>query len=124
MKVSVRGCLTLSEDILIILSLLLIWVFVYYILSYSFGSIFFYHFTSAYGCVFCMLLFNFVNYTFLLLCYVFLLLCMFYFVYYVSLCCSVYCFMCKCVMYYCHQVSTQMQLTNTSNSLFKYLATS
>jgi len=33
--------------------------FVYHILSYSFGPIF-YH--CIYGCMFCMLLFNFVNY--------------------------------------------------------------
>jgi len=38
--------------------------FVYHILSYSFGSIF-YHCT--YGRMFCMFLFNFVNYIFLLL---------------------------------------------------------
>jgi hypothetical protein len=29
-----------------------------------------------YGCVFCVLLFDLVNYVFLLLCYVFLLLCL------------------------------------------------
>jgi hypothetical protein len=35
--------------------------FVYHILSYSIGSIFFYHCTRICGCMFCMLLFNFVN---------------------------------------------------------------
>jgi len=34
--------------------------------------------------------------------------------YCVSLCCSVYCFMCKCVLYYCHRVATQLQSTNIS----------
>jgi hypothetical protein len=46
-----------------------------------FGSIF-YHYIC--GCIFRMLLFNFVN-------YVILLLCMFCSVYSLSLCCSVYC---------------------------------
>jgi len=51
--------------------------------------------------MFGMLLFNFVN-------YVLLLLCTF---------CSVYSvcvlFVCKCVLYYCHRVSSHLQLTNT-----------
>jgi hypothetical protein len=48
--------------------------FVYHILSYSFDYIL-YQFMC--GCMFCMLLSNFVKYVFLLLGYVFLLLCMF-----------------------------------------------
>ena len=44
---------------------------VYHVLSYSFGYIL-YQCTSIYGCMFCMLLFNFVNYVLLLLL---LLLC-------------------------------------------------
>ena len=34
--------------------------------------------------------------------------------YFVFLCRSVYCFLCKCVLYYCHRVATQLQLTNIS----------
>jgi hypothetical protein len=51
-----------------------------HLLSYSFGSILCH---CVYGYMFCMLLFNFVK-------YVFLLLCMFHSVYSVSLCCSLY----------------------------------
>ena len=83
-----------------------------HILPYYFGSILYY---CTYGCVFCMLLFNFVNYVFLLLC-----LCIIIIVMYVPL--WVFCFIvlfyvlfvCKCVLYYCHRVSTQLQLTNIS----------
>jgi hypothetical protein len=71
---------------------------------------FFYHCT--YGCVFCVLLFSFVNYVFLLLCLCILI------VMYVLFC--VFCFsvlfcvlsVYKCVLYYYHRVSTLLQLTN------------
>jgi len=61
-----------------------------------------------------MLLLNFVNYVFLLLCLCILiamrvLFCIFCFI--VSFCVL---FVCKCVLYYCHRVSTQLQLTNVS----------
>jgi hypothetical protein len=62
---------------------------------------FFYHF--IYGCMF---LFNFVNYVFLLLCLyilivMYVLFCVFSFI---VLFCVL--FVRKCVMYYCHWVST------------------
>jgi len=65
--------------------------------------------------MFCILLFNFVYYVFLLLCLCILIVIMF----------CVFCFIvlfyvlfvCKCVLYYCHGVSTQLQLRNISNIL-------
>ena len=86
------------------------------ILSYYFGSIF-YH--CIYGCMFCMRLFNFVNYVFLLLCLYILIVMFMYFYFYVY---SILCIPFQCVvlcivlsvMYYCHRVSTQLHLTNIS----------
>ena len=60
----------------------------------------------------CMLLFNFVNDIFLLLhfmysyCYVCSILGILFHCVVPSM------FVCKCVLYYCHQASTQSQLTN------------
>jgi hypothetical protein len=86
-KVLETVCLTLLEDIQIAVHSLLL-------LSYSFGSVL-YHCT--YGCMFCMILFNFVNY-FYYNVFVLLLLCMFRSKYSVSLLCSVFCL---CVNVYC-----------------------
>ena len=64
-----------------------------------------------YDCMFCTLLFNFVNYVFLLLhlCILLVMYVLFCFIvlFYVK-------FVCKCVPYCCHRVSTQLQLTNIS----------
>jgi hypothetical protein len=75
---------------------------------------FFIHF--IYGCMFCMLLFNFVNCVFLLLCLCILIVIMFCSVYSVFIVLFYVLFVCKCVLYYCHRVSTQLQLTNISSS--------
>jgi len=73
---------------------------------------FFYH--CIYSCMFCMLLFNFVNYVSLLLCLciliiMYVLFCVFRFIVLFRVL-----LVRKCVLYYCHRVSTQLQLTNTS----------
>ena len=70
-----------------------------------------------------MLLFSFVNCVFLLLYYIFFLLrlCILIVMYVpfwvFCLCCSVLWFVCKCVMFYCYQVSAQLCLTNISTRL-------
>ena len=48
----------------------------------------------SYGCTFCILLFNFVNYVFLFLCYV----CFVKFMYYYFYVCSVLCILSHCVV--------------------------
>ena len=81
--------------------------FVYHNLSCSFGSIFFItvymvYVSYAYLCV---------NYVFLLLCLcILIVMCVLFWVFcFVVLFCVL--FECKCVLYYFHRVSTQLQLT-------------
>jgi len=89
--------------------------FFYHILSYSFVSTFYHRIC---GCMFCTLLSNFVNYVLSLLCLCILdvLFCVICFI---VLFCVL--FVCKCVLYYCHRVSTQLQLTNISCHIILYL---
>jgi hypothetical protein len=58
-------------------------------------------------------LFNFVNYVFLFLCLCILIVM--YVLFWVFCFIVLFCvlFVCKCVLYYCHRVSTQLQTTNT-----------
>jgi hypothetical protein len=83
--------------------------FLYHILLYSLGYILY---NFIYGCMFCMLLFNCVNYVFLLLglCILIVMYVIFCVFYFTVLFCVL--FVCKCVLYYCHWVSTKLQLTN------------
>jgi len=64
--------------------------------------------------MFCMRLSNFVNYVFLLLCVCILIVIYvpFWVLYFIALFCVL--FVCKCILYYCHRVSVQLQLTNIS----------
>ena len=90
--------------------------------AYSFCSIL-YH--CMYGCMFFMLLFNFVNYVFLLSCILIVVFVNSYFMYVPF---WVFCFillfyvlfLCKCVLYYCHRVSTKLQLTYTSYHIYSF----
>ena len=84
-------------------------------ISHSFKFFWFYFFTiiyTRYGCMFCMLLLNFVNCIILLLCLcipIVMYIPFQVFSFIVLLCVW---FVCKCVLYYCHRVSTQLKLTH------------
>ena len=80
--------------------------------SHSFIFFWFYFYHCIYGCIFCMFLFNFVNYVLLLL--YFCILIVIYVPFWVF-CFIVFCVYCSSV--YCHRVSTQLQLTNISISI-------
>ena len=79
-----------------------------FIYSFTFFWFPFYH--CVYGCMFCMLLVNFINYVILLLCLrilivMYVLFCVFCFIVFVYVL-----FVGKYVLYYCHRVSSQLQL--------------
>ena len=65
--------------------------------------------------MFCMLLFNFVNYVILLLglCIIIVMYVLFCVFCFIVLFCVL--FVCKCVLYYCHWASTQLQLIKYIN---------
>jgi hypothetical protein len=77
----------------------------------------FYH--CVYGCMFCMLLLNFVIYLFLLLCLCILIVTYVMFCIFIVLFCVL--FVCKCALYCCHRVSTQLQLTNISYHIIYHI---
>jgi len=124
MKVLVTVCLSLWEDIYRSYGVCCLYgCLVYHILSYSSGSNL-YH--CIIGCIFCMLLFNFVNYIFLLL-YILIVMFMYSYCYVCSLLgilIVLFCvlFVCKCVLYCCHRVSTQLQLTNISYHIYNLVS--
>jgi len=79
--------------------------------TFHFNNIFcFYHY--IYGCMFCMLLFNFVNYVPLLLCLcILIVICVVLWEFcFIVLFCDF--LACKCVHHCCHRVTTHLQLTN------------
>jgi len=61
-----------------------------------------------------MPLFNFVNYVFLLLCLYILIVTYVLFLVFCFIVFFYVLFVCQCVLYYCHRMSTQLHLTNIS----------
>ena len=88
---------------------------------------FWFHFLSLYiWFMFCVLLFNFVNYVFYCYFYIFLLLCscilfVMYVLYIFFIEMFYVLFVCKYVLYYCHRVPTQLQLTSISYHISYYV---
>jgi hypothetical protein len=122
-----------TEDTHIVWSLLLIRLF---LLPHSciFFCFYFVSFYTAYIVVYCVCCINYVNYGFLLLCIFIIMLCIFIImscihfvmcIYSYLYVCSVLfvlfialfyiLFVCKCVLDCCHQVSTQLPITNISS---------